>query len=48
MSYSDPISLFVRSGVANTRVADATADVRLDHPVHLRVGDQRDRLFDVF
>ena len=40
--------LVICSGVANTGVADATADVLLDHPVHLRVGDQRDRLFDVF
>ena len=36
------------SSVANTGVADAAADVRLHHPVHLRIGDQRDQLVDVF
>ena len=38
----------VGSSVAYTGVADAAADVRLDHPVHFRIGDQRDRLVDVF
>ena len=38
----------VGSSVANTGVADAAADVRLDHPVHLQIGDKRDRLVDVF
>ena len=29
-------------------MADAAADVWLNHPVHFRVGDQRDRLVNVF
>ena len=29
-------------------MADAAADVRLDLPVHLPIGDQRDRLVEVF
>ena len=29
-------------------MADAAADVGLDHPVHSRIGDQRDRLIDMF
>ena len=40
--------LVVGAGVSNACVADATADVRLDHPIHLRIGNQRDRPVDVF
>ena len=40
--------LVVNSSVANTGVTDNVSDVRLDHPVHLRIGDQRDRLVNVF
>ena len=29
-------------------MADASEDVRLDHPVHVRIGDQRYRLVDVY
>ena len=29
-------------------MAYAAADVRINYPVHFRVGDQRDRLLDVF
>ena len=40
--------LVIRSGVADTGGANPAADVWLDHLVHFRVGNQRDRLVDVF
>ena len=38
----------VGAGVANVCVADTTANVRLDHSLHLRVCDQQDRPVNVF
>ena len=40
--------LVVGSGIANTGVANVTSDGWLDHPVHFRVGDYRDKLGDMF
>ena len=40
--------LSIRSGIADTCVTDAAADVRLDHPVHFRIGYQRDRPVNMF
>ena len=40
--------LIVAAGITDACVADSAADVRLDHTIHLRVGDQRDWPVNVF